>query len=103
MCHLNPMSTRERTRLEGLFRDEAIPEKRVLAARAAEEAARIEYEASQRRLAQFGGGGGGVPIRAPISGSIADVRVSPGAYVEQGKLLFHIADAPHDVARAAGA
>jgi membrane fusion protein, heavy metal efflux system len=86
-------SMRERTRLEGLFRDEAIPEKRVLAARAAEESARIEYEASQRRLGQFGGGGGGIPIRAPIAGAVADVRVSSGAYVQEGQLLFHIADA----------
>ncbi len=42
---------------------------------------------------QFGGGGGGIPIRAPTTGAIVDVRVSPGAYVQEGQLLFHIADA----------
>ena len=83
---------RERTRLEGLLRDEAVAEKRVIAARAAEDAARIEHEASHRRLGQFGGAGGGIPIRAPTAGVLADVRVSPGAYVQEGQLLFHIAD-----------
>jgi RND family efflux transporter MFP subunit len=85
-------SVRERVRLEGLLRDEAIAEKRVIAARSAEDAARIEHEASQQRLGQFGGAGGGIPIRAPTEGVLADVRVSPGAYVEAGQLLFHITD-----------
>lgn len=83
---------RERARMESLYRDEAVPEKRLLAARAAEESARAEHEAAQRRLGQYGGGGGGVPIRAPVSGTIADVRVSPGAFAQEGQLLFHIAD-----------
>jgi len=69
-----------------------VPEKRLLAARAAEESAQVEYEASQRRLGQYGGAGGGVPIRAPIAGTVADVRVSPGAYAQEGQLLFHIVD-----------
>ena len=85
-------SVRERTRLEGLLRDEAIAEKRVLAARAAEDSARIELEASQRRLGQFAGAGGGIPLRAPTAGVLADVRVSPSTYVQEGQLLFHIAD-----------
>lgn len=85
-------SVRERVRLEGLFRDEAVPEKRLLAARSTEESARIEYEAAQRRLGQFAGAEGGIPLRAPISGAMADVRVSPGAFIQEGQLLFHIAD-----------
>ena len=85
-------AVREKARVESLFRDEALPEKRLLAARAAEEFAQVEYEASQRRLGQYSGAGGGVPIRAPVAGTIADVRVSPGAFAQEGQLLFHIAD-----------
>jgi RND family efflux transporter MFP subunit len=85
-------ATRERTRMESLYRDEAVPEKRLLAARAAETSAQVDYETSQQRLNQFAGAGGGVPIRAPVSGAIADTRVTPGAYVQEGQLLFHIVD-----------
>ncbi|MFA5242245.1 MAG: efflux RND transporter periplasmic adaptor subunit [Sulfuricella sp.] len=86
------LAGRERSRMETLFRDEAVPEKRLLAARAAEESARAELDAAQGRQGQYGGGAGGVPLRSPVSGTIADVRVSPGAFVQEGALLFHIAD-----------
>lgn len=86
------LAVRERSRMESLFRDEAVPEKRLLAARAAEESARAEFDAAQGRQGQYGGGVGGVPLRAPVSGTIADVRVSPGAFAQEGALLFHIAD-----------
>ena len=85
-------AVRERMRMESLFRDEAVAEKRLLAARATEESAHASYEATQRRVGQYSGAGGGVPIRAAITGSVADVRVSPGAYAQEGQLLFHIAD-----------
>jgi cobalt-zinc-cadmium efflux system membrane fusion protein len=51
--------------------------------------------ASTRRraaLGQYGGGAGGIPLRATVSGTIADVRVSPGAFAQEGALLFHIVD-----------
>ena len=86
----------ELARLEGLYRDEAVPEKRVLAARAAEALARAEYDATQRRLGQQSGAAGknsgGVPIRAPVAGVLVDVHVTSGAYAEAGAPLFHIAD-----------
>ncbi|HET9700962.1 MAG TPA: efflux RND transporter periplasmic adaptor subunit [Burkholderiales bacterium] len=82
----------ERARMESLYRDEAVPEKRLLAARAAEESAQAEFDAARERLGQYGGAGGGVPIRAPVSGTVADVRVSPGAFAQEGAPLFHIAD-----------
>lgn len=83
---------RERVRMESLFKDEAVPEKRVLAARAAEATARAGNDAAQQRVGQYGGGGGGMPLRAPVSGILADVRVSPGAFAAEGSPLFHIAD-----------
>ena len=86
------LSARERARMEELFKDEAVPEKRVLTARAAEASARAELDAAQGRLGQYGGSAGGVPLRAPASGIIADVRVSPGAFAQEGSLLFHIVD-----------
>lgn len=86
------LANQELVRLEALYRQEAVPEKRVLAARASAALTRAERDATQQRLAQYGGAGGGIPLRAPVSGSLADVRVSPGAFVQEGAPLFHIAD-----------
>ena len=86
------LAQQELTRMEALYREEAVPEKRVLAARAAAALARAELSATQQRLGQYGGAGGGIPVRAPVSGTLADVRVSPGAFAQEGALLFHIAD-----------
>jgi RND family efflux transporter MFP subunit len=85
------LAERELARMESLFKDEAVPARRVEAARAAAASARAEHEAAGRRLGQYSGGGG-IPLRAPVSGLLADVRVSPGAFAPEGTLLFHIAD-----------
>jgi cobalt-zinc-cadmium efflux system membrane fusion protein len=85
------LARRERERMEVLFKDEAIPEKRLLEARASEQGAAAEVQAAQARQGQLGGAGG-IVIRAPIDGTIADVATSPGAYVAEGALLLHIAD-----------
>ncbi|MGF1644841.1 MAG: efflux RND transporter periplasmic adaptor subunit [Thiotrichales bacterium] len=82
----------ELKRLESLLREEAVPEKRVLAARAAAALARADVDAARQRLGQYGGAGGGIPLKAPVSGTLAEIRVSPGAYVEAGASLFHIID-----------
>ncbi len=88
------LARRERERMEALFKNEAIPEKRLLEARANEQAAAAEAQAAQARQNQLGGIGGlgGIAIRAPIDGTIADVAVSPGAFVAEGAPLLHIAD-----------
>lgn len=86
------LAGRELARMESLYRDEAVPEKRVQAARAAEASARAEHDATRQRLGQYGGAGGGVPIRAPVAGTLVDIRVTPGAYAQEGATLFHIAD-----------
>lgn len=82
----------ERIRLESLYREEAVPEKRVLAARAAEASARTELDAAEQRLGQVAGAAGGIPLYAPVSGTLASVRVTPGAFAPEGAPLFHIAD-----------
>lgn len=86
------LARQELARMESLFKDEAVPEKRLQAARAAEASARAELAAAQQRLGQYGGAGGGIPLRAPVAGTLAEVRVSPGAFAQEGALLFHIAD-----------
>lgn len=85
------LAQRERTRIESLFKDEAVPEKRLLAAQAGEASARANLAAAQGRAGQYGGAGG-VPLRAPVAGVLADVRVAPGAYAQEGAALFHIVD-----------
>ncbi|WP_297834655.1 efflux RND transporter periplasmic adaptor subunit [Thermomonas sp.] len=82
---------RERERMEALFKDEAVPEKRLLEARAGERMAEAEAKAAQARLGQLGGTGG-IAIRAPIDGTLADVAVAPGAFVAEGAPLFHVAN-----------
>ena len=85
---------RERERMEALFKDEAIPEKRLLEARASEGMAEAEARAAQVRHGQLGGTGGtgGIAIRSPIDGIVADVAVAPGAFVNEGAPLFHVAN-----------
>jgi RND family efflux transporter MFP subunit len=82
---------RERERMETLFRDEAIPEKRLLEARAGERMAETEARAAQARQGQLSGAGG-IALRAPIDGTLADVAVAPGAFVAEGAPLFHVAN-----------
>ncbi|MBK7015973.1 MAG: efflux RND transporter periplasmic adaptor subunit [Sulfuritalea sp.] len=82
---------RERERMEALFKDEAIAERRLLEARANERMAEAEANAAQARQAQLGGAGG-IAIRAPVAGTLADVAVAPGAFVAEGVPLFHVAN-----------
>jgi RND family efflux transporter MFP subunit len=86
---------RERTRMEALFKDEAVAEKRLLEARAHEDMAQTEADAAQARATQTGGAvgkPGGIAIRAPIDGVIVDVAVAAGAFVSEGASLFHVAN-----------
>lgn len=83
---------RERERMEALFKEEAIAEKRLLEARANEGMAQAEVRAAQARAGQFGGGSGGIAMRAPIDGVIAAVSVAAGAFVAEGAPLFHVAN-----------
>ena len=82
---------RERERLEALFAAEAVPQKRLQAAQDQERLAQAELQAARARQAQLSGAGG-IPIRAPIDGHIADVSVSNGAFVAEGSPLLHIAN-----------
>lgn len=83
---------RDRERLESLLAQEAVPERRVIEARSQERLALAELDAAQARSAMVQGGAGGVPLRAPLAGVLADVKVAPGGAVEAGQALFHIAN-----------
>ena len=86
---------RERERLEGLLAQEAIPERRVVEARSAERVARAELNAARQRLERVlgdGDKGTGVPVIAPIDGTVARVLAVPGAFVDEGTPLVHVVD-----------
>jgi membrane fusion protein, heavy metal efflux system len=90
----------ERERLEGLFAQEAVPERRITEARRVEQAARADLQAAQSRLAQYRGtqsatggeAGGRFEVRSPVAGTIVAVTVAPGEFVEEGRELFHVVD-----------
>lgn len=91
---------RERERLDALLREGAIPERRVIDARHAEDEARAALGAAERRLSQFrrvqrtrgGRSEGGMQVRAPLTGTVARLDVAPGAFVEAGTALLEIVD-----------
>ncbi len=88
----------ERKRVEGLFDDGAVPERRVIDARFEEEKAEEQLQTSRLRLNQSrrvqgaGGAGGSFELRAPLAGTVVSVTVAPGSFVEQGEKLFRIVD-----------
>jgi membrane fusion protein, heavy metal efflux system len=81
-----------RERLEGLFKIEAIPEKRLRDALAQEKLAEAELASAQQRLATFSGGNGGIALKSPIAGRIIAVNAMTGAAVNAGQPIVHIAD-----------
>lgn len=89
-------ATRERERLEALYKQEAVPERRVIAARSEERLAKAELSGAERRAGMYRQGtaaSGGIAVRAPIAGTIAAVSVAPGGYINEGQPLLHIVDA----------
>ncbi len=86
---------KERARLEQLFREEAIPERRLIAARHDEELARAELVAAEKRLAPYGGAGqqaSGVLVRAPVAGTLVELGAGLGAFANEGQVLAQLAD-----------
>lgn len=81
----------ERERMEHLFKAEAVAEKRLLEARANERVAESEAHAAAARAQQLGGSGG-IALRSPIDGIIADVAAAAGAFVNEGAPLVHVAN-----------
>jgi len=81
----------EAARMQRLFDVEAVSQRRLQEAKAALEVAQSQLSAAEQRVSRLGGtGGAGVPLRAPMSGTLAQVHVANGASVEAGDPLFHI-------------
>ena len=89
----------ERSRVERLVAAGALPERRRLEARVAEQTAEARVAAAEAHLAQLdatrtGQGEGGrdtrFVLRAPITGVVAASDATPGASVEEGTRLFRL-------------
>ena len=89
----------ERARVERLVATGALPERRRLEARLAEQTAEARADAATKHLAQLdrtrtGEGQGDrdthFVLRAPIGGIVAASDATPGASVEEGALLFRV-------------
>lgn len=83
----------ELERMERLFVQQAVSARRLDEARANHQISLSQLQAAEQRIAQLGGDGqGGIELRAPIGGTLAQVHVANGAAVDQGAPLFHIVD-----------
>lgn len=87
------LAVTEVARMRRLFSQQAVARRRVDEAQAAQRIAQARLSAAQQRLAQLGGGTGGIALRAPMTGRLAQVHVANGAAVAEGDALFHIVDA----------
>jgi membrane fusion protein, heavy metal efflux system len=85
------LARQEFTRLQELLSIQAVADRRVDEARAALQVAQARLDAARQR-ALPDARAGGIALRAPIAGVLAEVRVAQGAAVEDGALLFHIVD-----------
>lgn len=87
------LAERDVKRLEGLFQQGAVPERRLLEARQALEVARAEITAARARVnqGQRGNATSGIALRSPVSGEVIDAQASPGAFVRTGERVFQIA------------
>lgn len=83
---------REVGRMSGLYRAEAVPQRRLQEAQTTLRLAQAELSASTRRRSALGGGGPGVPLVAPISGRVLTASLTRGSAVEAGAELLRIGD-----------
>jgi RND family efflux transporter MFP subunit len=95
------LARKDKGRAERLLSAGAIPSKRLDEARASEATQEARLESARTRLAQYEltrRAGGEPPkdtafwLRSPISGVVAESRVTDGASVEEGEKLFRIVD-----------
>ncbi len=83
---------REVGRMSGLYRAEAVPQRRLQEAQTSLRLAQAELGAATRRRSALGGGGPGVALVAPISGRVLTSSLTRGAAVEAGAELLRIGD-----------
>ncbi|MFY9974982.1 MAG: efflux RND transporter periplasmic adaptor subunit [Chromatiaceae bacterium] len=91
---------REHARLQTLVTQRAASPRDLNEAENAERVAKAELVAATERLARYrrtlGSEGApediGLKVRAPIAGTLAEILVTAGSYVEEGDEMFHIVD-----------
>jgi RND family efflux transporter MFP subunit len=81
---------RDLARLQGLYRQEAVPLRRVQEAQTNLRIAEAQLAASSRRRGSLAGGGPGVPIVSPISGLIVSSTLVRGSSVQAGAELMRV-------------
>lgn len=79
-------------RMQRLYAQEAVSQRRLQEARAAQQVAQAQLQAAQQRVSQLGGGSGGIALKSPIGGTLAQVPVANGSAVEEGDTLFQVVD-----------
>lgn len=88
------LAVSDRQRIAGLFEQGAVPRKRLESARTEEKIALATLTAARSRLQTLSGKGSqdatGVPLNAPIDGTIVGVHAATGQYVKPGDTLLHI-------------
>lgn len=82
-------------RLSALVDKGAVPERRLVEARAELDVAESEFRSARGRVQQREGDAAatGIALRAPVSGEIVDVAIAPGAFVRTGDPMVWLADA----------
>lgn len=88
------LARRDVDRLTALVEKGAVPERRLIEARAEFNVAQSELRAARGRVEQRQGdtAGAGIALKAPVSGEIIDVAIAPGAFVRAGESLAWLAD-----------
>ncbi|MDD5319802.1 MAG: efflux RND transporter periplasmic adaptor subunit [Methylococcales bacterium] len=86
----------KKNRAELLFQANVIAKRRLIEAQSKAQVASAELNAAEKRLKQTReqsiGSTSGIKIYAPISGTLAQVAIASGSYVEEGAKLFYIID-----------
>lgn len=87
------LAERDVERLQRLFEEGAVPERRLSEARHAADVARAELSAARSRVEQYQRGNrqAGIALRAPVAGEVLEVNARPGAFVRSGDRVFRIA------------
>lgn len=88
------LARRDVQRLESLVAQGAVPERRLIEARAELDIEQSEVRTARGRIEQRQGDGDeiGIALKAPVAGRIIDVTIAPGAFVRAGEPLLWLAD-----------
>lgn len=90
------LTTKELLRLESLFEQGVVPERRVQEARKEEQVAKAELDSAKQRLKQSSSRPGKnheattLAVTSPVAGNLDGIYVTPGAYLQEGDALFHV-------------